>query len=78
MIGDLLWLQGGSDKASFYDNLGDTATIYGFVHNRMFGGKAIDLLMVMDSGCSKAIITDDIMRALGVRASLVPKVIVLT
>ena len=40
-------------------------TIHGSVHSKLSGGKVVDLPIVMDSGCSKDIISEDTMRTLG-------------
>ena len=45
---------------------GDIATVCGSVHNKLTGGGAVDLPIVWDSGCSKDIISEDIVRALRV------------
>ena len=46
--------------------VGDTASVCGSVHNKLTGGGAVDLPIVWDSGCSKDIISEDIVRALRV------------
>ena len=48
---------------------GDTARVIGSVHTKLTGGKAVDLPIVWDSGCSKDIISEEIVRPLGVNNS---------
>ena len=48
---------------------GDTATVRGSVHTKLTGGKAVYLPIVWASRCSKDIISEQIVRALGVNVS---------
>ena len=43
----------------------NTATLHGSVHSKLSGGKREDISIVMDSGCSKDIISEDTVHALG-------------
>ena len=45
---------------------GETTTVRGSAHNKLTGGKTADLPIVWDSGYSKDIISEEIVRALGV------------
>ena len=46
------------------------ATVHCSVHSKLSGGNGVDLPIVMDRGCSKDIISEDIVRALGLRVTL--------
>ena len=47
----------------------DTATLHGSGCSKLLGGKGVDLHIVIDSGCSKEIISEDIVPALGIRVA---------
>ena len=58
------------DKQGCTDGLMDMATVHCSVHSKLSGGNGVDLPIVMDSGCSKYIISEAIVRALGLRVTL--------
>ena len=57
-------------SASSHDTLGgETATVRGSAYSKLSGGKACEVPMVWDSGCTKDIVSEEVVSALGAHIS---------
>ena len=70
-LGDEIWT---AYRANSTNNLGDeSATTMGTAYSGLFGGKGCHVPVIWDSGCSKSIVSEEVVRTLGAQMNELDK-----